>query len=79
MRKNLDLPKDLKELGAKTIAQGECRFCNEPCDVVNIPQNSGQLPLVLHSKKACQQFQEYFSKPDATGCSDQNFGIYKLE
>jgi hypothetical protein len=77
-RKNLDLPADLKELQAKTISQGECRFCNEPCDVVNIAQDNGQLPIVLHSKKACTTFHDYFTKPDATGCADQNFGIYKL-
>lgn len=80
-RNFLDLPRVLVELDAQSLSQGECRFCNERADVVNVPDTSSGriIPIILHRLNACERFVEFYTKPGSTGCAGQNNGIYKLE
>lgn len=78
-RRNLDLPKDLVDLEAVFVSQGECRFCNKPSDVVNILRPDGnKAPIILHAGRVCGDFTREFSKPGATGYADQLMGIHHL-
>jgi hypothetical protein len=81
-RKNLDLPKDLVDLEAVFVSQGECRFCNKPSDVVSITRPDGadgdKTPIVLHAGRVCGDFTREFSKSGATGYADQLAGIHHL-